>query len=186
MRVGAGAALMLAIYIFPIFSSGSRNIGNIETIHGIPYPKDGQAIIVEEKLAHADIFLQEPVLAKQLILTISFEPGNTKAIDVGIREGGFWFGYAKEPLYRRGVDPAAFQTKQIRFPLSTAFQDTDRSIDSMFFSTTSVSTADIEEQDHDSVSWKVYSVTANVAPYAVSYAEVKSYLHSILSRERAL
>ncbi len=186
IQVCAGVVLALAIYMFPIFSSGSRDVGRIETIHGIGYPKDGQAVIVEEKLAHGDVFLQEPVLGKQLTLTISFEPGNTKAIDIGVREGGFWFGYAKQPLYRSGVDLATFQTKQIRFPLSTAFQDKDRSIDTMLFSTTSVSTADIEEQDHDSVSWKIYSYNATVTPHAVSYAEVKSYLRSIFSRERAL
>lgn len=184
--IAAGVGIALLVYLLPVVSSGTRRIGTLETIHGIPYSHDGETILVEEKLAHADMYLQESVFAKRLHVLVSFEPGNTNAIDIGVREGGFWFGYAKQPLYRRGKDPAGFQTKEIIFPLTTIFQEKDRSIDTMLFSTSATSTTAIEEADADTVSWKLYSMIASTRTYVPGVQEVKQYIRSIISRERAL
>ncbi len=184
--IAAGVGIALLVYLLPVVSSGTRRIGKLETIHGIPYPHDGETILVEEKLAHADVYLQEPVFAKQLHMLVSFEPGNTNAIDIGVREGGFWFGYAKQPLYRKGKDPAGFQTKEIIFPLTTIFQEKDRSIDTMLFSTSATSTTAIEEADADTVSWKLHSMIASTSTYMPTMQETKEYIRSIISRERAL
>ncbi len=181
-----GIAIALLAYLIPVVSSGTRSIGTLETIHGIPFAHDGGTIIVEEKLAHTDIFLQEPVFAKQLHVLLSFEPGNTEAIDVGVREGGFWLGYAKQSLYRKGKDPDGFQTKELVFPLTTAFQEKDRSIDLMVFSTSGRSTSAIEEADADTVSWKLHSILASTSTYMPTIEETKEYIKSIISRERAL
>lgn len=169
-----GACIPIVIFIGSIFSAGERQIGKLENIWGIPYPNNGSMIIVQEKLAHADIFLQESVFGKNLHLTVSFNPGAAEAIDVGIREGGFWLGYAKEPLYRKGKDPNGFQTKEFTVPLTSMFQDTDRSIDMMFFA------------DRDVVSWSVHAVRATVNPVFPTFQEIKEYGKSIITRERAL
>lgn len=184
--IATGVGIALLVYLLPVVSSGTRGIGTLETIHGVPYPHDGETIIVEEKLAHTDVYLQEPVFAKQLHLFVSFEPGNTDAIDVGVREGGFWFGYAKQPLYRKGKDPNGFQTKELTFPLTTAFQEKDRSIDIMLFGTSATSTAAIEEADNDTVFWKLHSMIASTRTYMPTIQEAKEYIRSIVSRERAL
>lgn len=167
-------ALPGVLYAASVFSAGERRVGVIETIHGIPYPHDEAATLVEEKLAHVDVFLQEPVFGKKLTVTVSFDPGNTQVIDIGVREGAFWLGYAKTQLYRKGIDQKGFQTKHIVFPLTAMFQDTDRSIDIMFFA------------DRDTVSWSMYALRATAAPTMPSRSEIISYIHAVLSRERAL
>lgn len=169
-----GVAIAAIFYAASLLTTGERRVGVIESIHGIPYPRDGGAIVIEEQLAHADVFLQEPVLGKKLHVAVSFDPGNTQTIDLGVREGAFWLGYTKLPLYRKGRDIRALQTKTLVFPLSTMFQETDRSIDMMFFA------------DRDDVSWKIHSMQAVTTTVMPSQSDIILYIRSVLFRERAL
>lgn len=169
-----GVALAAIFYAASLYSSGDRRIGVIESIHGIPYPRNAGAIVIEEQLAHTDVFLQEPVLGKMLTSTVTFDPGTAQTIDMGVREGAFWLGYTKLPLYKKGIDIRELQTKTLVFPLSTMFQETDRSIDMMFFA------------DRDDVSWKIHSMQASTTTVMPSRSDIILYIRSVLSRERAL
>ncbi len=169
-----GILIPAILYAISLTSSGERAVGVLETIQGIPYPKDSTVMRVEENLAHADIYLQEPVFAKELTMTVSFEPGNAQSVDLGVREGSFWLGYAKQPLYTKGIDPLGFQTKELHFPLTTMLQEKDRSLDIMFFA------------NGEDVSWSIHRIRASVTPIVPSLQETKEYIKSIIMRERAL
>lgn len=170
-----GIAIVLVVFIAPVLFSGDRRIGVLETIHGIPFAVDNATTHIEEDLAHADIFLKEPLIAKKLMLTISFDPKKTQSIEVGVREGGFWLGYAKKVVYQQGKDKLGFQAKEIQFPLTTMFQDKDRSIDVMFFS-----------KSQTPISWDIHAIRAETKLTDPSFPDVKEYIKSILKRERAL
>lgn len=163
------------IFLLSLLSSGEREIEALETIYGIPYPIIQSNTIIEEEMAHADINLHESVLAKQLHLLISFDPGNTSSIDVGIRENDFWLSYETIPLYRKGVNPVGIQTKEIDILLSDTFQETDRSLDMMLFS-----------KSASAPIWSIHGLRATVEPVMPSRPELVAYIRSILQRERAL
>lgn len=159
------------IFCISLLQSGERTVKNLETIHGIPYPSDAGKIIIEEDMAHADVNLQEPVLAKQATFVVSFDPGNASSIDFGVRENDFWLSYQKYPLFRASSDQRKLQTKEITVPLSNMFQDTDRSLDIMFFA--------------DSP-WSINAIRATVTPVLPTLQELKAYIKSVIKRERAL
>lgn len=164
-----------SIFLLSLTSSGDREVERLETIHGIPYPMIQGNTVIEEDMAHADINLRESVLAKQLRLVISFNPGNASSMDIGIRENDFWLSYEKQPLFRRGSDPTGTQTKEITIRISNAFQETDRSLDMMVFT---------EGTSHPA--WSINSLRATVTPVMPTRAELSAYVRSILKRERAL
>jgi hypothetical protein len=185
MPVVGGVLIWSVMFCIPLFSSGERRVGTLETIHGIPYPTEQGSISVTEKLAHADIFLQEPVLGKDAAIQITFNPGNAVEIDLGIRENDFWLGYVKVPLFRKGIDREGFQTKELHIPLSRAFQETDRSLDVMLFAKSASSSDAVEEADMDSVAWSVLSMGVRVTPHFPTMDDIQGYGKSIITRERA-
>lgn len=183
-----GASILVAtIFCIPLFYRGSRSLGAIENIHGIPFPKTDEGTVVTEKLAHADIFLAEPVLAKNVRLAITFNPGNSTKLSVGIRENDFWLSYPKVELYEAtsNAQPVT-QTKIISIPLTDKLQDKDRSIDLMFFAENSASSAAVDEGIHDQTSWQLVSLEAEVLPTLPTKPEFKDYVKSILKKERPL
>ncbi len=169
-------AITCAIFIFSLMKFGERSLGTLETIHGIPYPMSDGATVILEDMAHADLFLREPVLAKQAKFTVSFDPKNSESIDLGIRENEFWLSYKKYPLYRKGIDVPTLQTKEITIPLTTALQDTDRSVDLMFFT----------DNNGSAPEWRIQTFRASLEFDMPSVAETKAYVKSIITRERAL
>ena len=175
-----------AVYMRSVLSSGTVAIAPLETIHAIPYPLQNGVTLVNEKLAHADIFLQAPVFAKKLSLTVTFDPKNTTSIDAGIRSGSFWLGYDKQSLYKKGVDSVGIQKKTLVFPLTASFEDTNQSIDLMFFGQSAQSTTAVEEDETDTVSWSVSDIHATVHPMLPSKAQVKDYIKSLWNREREI
>ena len=130
--------LPLLLIVPSTLSSGQRNIGTIENIHGISFPEQNNSLHITEVLAHADIFLKEPVFAKVLKLTVTFTPQSTQSIDVGVRANPFWLSYEKINIYQANQqDSSKTQlTKTITIPLTDKLQDKDHSIDLMFFATT--------------------------------------------------
>lgn len=171
-------AIPMALFCYSLTRSGERVVEPLETMHGIPYSLSNGKTTIEENLAHADINLIEPVLAKTLHLTIAFDPGNTSHIDVGIRENDFWLSYKKYPLFDTLKDPKGSQIKEISIPLSDAFQETDRSIDMMLFSETQSTTAH--------VLWNIGAIRATVESNIPTTEEMFSYIKSIIKKERAL
>ena len=171
-----GVLIPCAIFAFSVLADGERNLGVLENIHGIPYPQENGSVLITEEMAHADLFLQEPVFAKQAKLMIRFNPGNTETITLGIREDEFWLSYRKYPLYKKGIDQPGVQTKEITIPLTAALQDTNRSVDLMFFADTT----------NKSVQWNIHAFHASLLTDMPTFVETKKYIKSIIIRERAL
>lgn len=165
--------------------AGPRAISPIENIHGIPFPAlPGQPTIITEKLAHTDIFLKEPVLAKKLKLTVTFSPGNLTKLEVGVRENSFWLSYPKVTLYA-GNEGGLSITKTITIPLTDKLADKGGSVDLMFFATNPTSQTIEDEGIADQTLWQLYSLKTEVFPTWLSWPEVKDYIKSIITREKA-
>lgn len=174
--IAAGILILLipsTLFAVSIGKSGERDIGVLETIHGIPYPIHDESIVILEDMAHADLFLKESVFAKRAHVTVTFDPKNATSIDLGIRENEFWLSYVRYPLYQKGVDTPGFQTKEILIPLTRMIQDTDRSVDLMFFT-------------EGSLNWRIHAFRASLESDMPTFQEAKSYIKSVLIRERAL
>ncbi len=169
-----------------VMFSGPVDIAPLETIHAIPYPVQDGSTIILEKLAHADIFLHAPVFAKQLDITLTFDPKNSVSIDAGIRSGSFWLGYDKQLIYKKGIDQAGTQTKTLHFPLTASFEDVNQSIDLMLFAQSPQSTNAVEEDDHDTVSWSISDIHATVHPVFPPMSQIKDYVKSLWNREREI
>lgn len=172
-----GSFVILAIVTLPsLLSSGPRRIGVLENIHGIPYPMQDNGILILEDMAHADVYLAESVFAKQATFTITFDPKSVEQIDFGVRENSFWLSYEKHQLYRKGVDPLGPQSKSITIPLTRMIQESDRSIDTMFFATAANGLPE----------WSIQEFHGTVDIVMPTWNEVKSFGKSILTRERPL
>ena len=180
------AAVITAV---TLTSQARPRIGPITNIHGIPFPQAEGSIIVTEKLAHADIYLKQPPLAKQLILTITFTPHATALLEVSIRENPFWLSYPKYVLYEKKSDtPIASSsiTKTVFIPLTDKIVDQDHSVDLMFFASSPDSKDTEDEGILDTTYWQLHDLTTQVEFYQPNKAELKDYLKSILSREKPL
>lgn len=178
--------LAAAAFVFPLFKSGQRVMGTLESIHGIPFPQTASGVEITEALAHADIFLQEPVVGKKLTLTISFEPKDLKKLSLGIRDNSFWLSYTPITIYDASVDQKSVITKKITIPLTDKLQDTNGSVDLMFFADDAKETNNIDQSTQDKTLWYVHSLTANVKPVLPTKAELKDYSKSIIYQEKAL
>jgi hypothetical protein len=180
-----GCGLAVVIFAISLVPVGPRKLGAVENIHGIPYPKDSNAIVITEELAHADIYLMEPVLAKQLELTITYRPVNLTSLAVGVREDSFWLSYGgKQGIYptptlispsREGEKKEGVITTSLSIPLTDKLQETDHSLDLMFFA-----------ESDDEVRWELHNVNAKVSYAWPTYQQFRNYVGSIIKRERAL
>jgi hypothetical protein len=174
--IALGIGIPVILFCGSLVKEGDRSFGVIETIHGIPYPvQDGSTRILED-MAHVDLFLQEPVLGKKVLVTITFDPENSDSIDIGVRDNEFWLSYIKYPLYKKGQDPKTIQTKTIEIPLSLALADTNRSVDMMIFTQSSSALPQ----------WRIRDIHASVEFDMPSVFETKSYVKSVLMKERPI
>ncbi|MBI1833817.1 MAG: hypothetical protein HYR90_03235 [Candidatus Andersenbacteria bacterium] len=180
---GVVVLLIVAGFCFDVAQRGPREVSALESIAGIPYPRLDDSVQISEKLAHADIYLREPVFMKELELTIRFHPGNTKNLTVGVRENDFWLSYPPVVLWTAG-NAHEWQERTITVPLTNKFQETDRSIDLMFFAETDTPT-DIDAGINQTASWEVRELSARVRYTWPTIAETKDYIRSVLRRERA-
>ena len=92
--------LVLLLFSLSLLGTGERKVGPVETIQGIPYARGAAGIHIDEAMAHADIYLGQPVIGKKLILTLEFIPTTISGLSVGVRENSFWLSYEKNQLYR--------------------------------------------------------------------------------------
>lgn len=164
----SGVVVTALLLLASLLPQGLRDHGPVENIHGIPYPAEDDHIIITEPLAHADIYLNESVLAKKLVLEIDFDPGNTTGLAVGVREDPFWLSYD-------GRVPAA---RTVVIPLTDKLQEPNRSIDLMFFAEAPRSPGE--------VGWELHSLSARVEYALPDWPQLRNYARSILYRERAL
>lgn len=180
------SALLLIAVLFSasLLPIGGRSLRVTENIHGVPFPKQENIILITEPHAHADVYLQEPVLAKQLELTITYRPVNLTSLAVGIREDSFWLSYgSKQEIFRAGntsgvaTDSSEVKETQITIPLTDKLQETDRSLDLMLFA---------EGADNADPLWELHDISANITHAKPTLAQFKDYARSILKRERAL
>lgn len=185
LGLGIFVGLIAVIMVIDLTASGERNHSDIESIDGIPFPVANGTVLVEEKLAHADVYLTETTFAKALKLTVTFDPGNLTSLAVGIRENSFWLSYPKVPLWNANMD-GGMQTKTITIPITDALQDSDRSLDLMFFAQTAQSTPEVDEGVHDTVNWQLMGLTTTIDYATPTIAQTKNFIRSVLTRERPL
>lgn len=196
--VSIAIIVLLAVYAIPIHSNGQRRVGVLENIDGIPFPLKANAVLITEKLAHADVYLQEPVVGKNLTLAITFMPHKIENLKIGVRENAFWLSYQWYNIYESRNDVAQVITSEhevveeksvtrtVIIPLTDKLQETDRSIDIMLLAQNSHSTADIDEGVHDTTLWELHDIKVKVNTTIPSGQQLKDYVRSILSRERAV
>ncbi len=176
LTIVSAALLTLSIYAVSLLSQDSLLLGHVENIHGIPFSQNNKNILIEESLAHADIYLKQPVFAKEIVLNIQFIPANIQSLAVGIRENDFWLSYPKNTMYEQENTPTNNLqpiTSKITIPITDKLQETDQSLDLMFFA------------EGENIQWELVSLTANVQYAWPNYLEFKDYARSILKRERA-
>jgi hypothetical protein len=170
-----GCSIPAGIYAVSVMQSGTRSIGTVTNIHGIPFPEVDGAVHILEDMAHTFIYLREPVAFKTVEVVVTFHPGNATHLAVGIRENPFWLSYPKHTIYEEGAHPAERQTRQITIPLTDKLQRPDRSIDMMFF-------AESEQE----VSWQLYDIEVTVTPAMAPRDQLRQYIRSIIRKERPL
>lgn len=171
-----------AVFLLSLTSSGERAYGAVENIDGIPFPVQDDSILITEKLAHVDVYLREPTIFKRLVISADVDPQDLLQLDVGVREGEFWLSYPKHTLLTSAS--RGRRTVTVSIPLTDKLQDSDRSVDVMFFATAAGASAKEDEGVDDTAEWKLYTLTARTEFMIPSVAEVKDYLRSILKRER--
>lgn len=180
-----GGLLIFASVFLP---GGPRAVGALENIHGIPFPPADGAVIVTEKLAHADIYLTEPVLAKKLALTITFSPLALDRLEVGIRDNAFWLSYPKYTIYQKDLPTNNYQlqTRSVTIPLTDKLRDKDGSIDLMFFATYPGSTASEDEGLADATLWQLHTLNAHTSYEWPAAAATKDFIRSLVRREKPI
>lgn len=188
LAVASSIAILIAALsaVSVALRSGERDISAVENIDGIPYPQDHGATIITEKLAHADIYLREPVIAKKLTLTITFTPHTTQRLSVGIRENAFWLSYPKYEIYRAHDNKSQEkpQTVQVTIPLTDKLKDANGSIDLMLFAEEDEAGESVDEKEFDTTLWELTALNAKIAPSVPSWLETKDFLKSILTHEK--
>lgn len=184
--VGVGIAACLLIFAASILPRGQREVGRIESAQGIPFPALEGTTTITQTLAHADVFLREPVVFKQLTLSFEFRPITTTPLAVGVRENSFWLSYRPVTFFSPDEESdTAWQTATVNFPLTDKLQEADRSIDVMFIAGKQAE-AFLENQVNDPTLWEMRNLRAAVSVYWPSRDELKDYIRSVLYMERAL
>jgi hypothetical protein len=179
-----------ALAASPLLRSGPQDTGTLENIDGIPYPERDGVVTVTEKLAHADIYLKEPALAKDLVLSVTFTPYDTTRLEVGIRENSFWLSYPRQVIYQAKDTPRQDEpesiTHTVTIPLTDKLTDSDGSVDLMFFAENKHSTRSEDEGIDDATLWRLDDMAATTVLAKPSPAALKDYVRSILTREKPL
>jgi hypothetical protein len=182
----SGIIVTILLFISQILFTGIRELTPIENIKGIPFAYRENAWHITEKLAHADIRLHEPSLAKTAEVTLAFEPKAITTLAVGIRDNSFWLSYEPTVIYDRSQPATGIIETTVQLPLTAALQDKDRSVDLMFFAATDHTTAAIDDSASETTYWLLHRIDVQVQPTAPSWGELKDYIRSTITRERPL
>ncbi|MEX0650088.1 MAG: hypothetical protein WD200_03740 [Candidatus Andersenbacteria bacterium] len=174
------------IFALSLVLSGERAYGLIENIDGVPFTVANEATLVTEKLAHLDVYLREPALFKRLVITVEFDPQNLRQLDVGVREGEFWLSYPRHTIYDALQHTSGRKSITIPINLTDKLQDSDRSVDVMFFAAAEGATSKEDEGVDDTALWELYNFTAHTEFTFPTTDEMKDYIRSVIKRERPL
>jgi len=165
----------------------TKQLGPLENIKGIPFPQRDNLTLITEQMAHADVYLNESVLAKQLRLSITFTPLDSASISVGLRENPFWLSYDKKPIYdsTSSNDPAQQIKSEVVIPLTDKLPDRDGSLDLMIF-TNEPNLALADTPDQDKTFWLLHNIKAEVEYVRPSLPEIKNFILSNIKREKPI
>ncbi|MEX1997101.1 MAG: hypothetical protein WEA04_00275 [Candidatus Andersenbacteria bacterium] len=181
----AAIALIIGSSVLPY---GQRAVSQIENIHGVSYPVEDDLITVTEALAHFDVYLQEPVIAKKLHLTFDFIPFAEDHLGVGVRENSFWLSYEPQLFYQAGSSDkktTALHSASLTIPLSDKIQERDRSIDVMFMAAPA-NHLPLPDPLTDTTYWQIKNLHATVEYDKPSTSAWRDFIRSIIRRERVL
>lgn len=183
----AAVGLVVVLFGVSLLPTGERTVRPLHNLHGVPYPVAGTGQLILEKLAHTDVYLREPVFAKQVVLDITFIPYATGELAVGVRRDPFWLSYERKTFFeQRGGEQTTPQTARVVIPVTDALQEADRSIDVMFFAGTDFSEATLDLGETDTTRWQLVSLQAAVLYSWPTVEQAKDYIRSIVQRERPL
>lgn len=192
--VGLSGVIVCVLLLAAWWPSGPRTVRPLESIAGVPYPLvDGRAQVYEH-LAHADIALDQPVVGRELTLTITFIPHRVQALAIGIRENSFWLSYPWQTFYEAAgeADVREPRTATVTIPLTDKLADRDQSLDLMILATPPGSLPPLEDRMSDDTWWEAVALTADVQPAALRLTRVRDlvmiadYVTSLVRRERVL
>ncbi len=184
---GIALAICGLIFAVSLFPAGPRDLSLLENIDGVPYVADSDGgLLVSEELAHADVYLKEPILLKQMRIKVDFDPLDLDRLAVGVRENEFWLSYEQNVIYNRHEPGSGRRTKEIVVPLTDKLQDKDRSVDLMFFAKTPTSTEAHDRGPSDDSLWKLYDVSVSVERVWPNVSQLKNFFKAVISRERPL
>lgn len=190
--VYTGGAILLLIFLAATLLNYSKThpvaISAIENIDGIPFPTNKDTIITE-KLAHADIYIENSPFARALKITTTFKPLNTTSLFVGIRENSFWLSYPKHQICcsQEQVDRGnTATTTTVTIPITDKLLDTNDSLDLMYFSANADSSNKEDEGIYDKTLWVLEDIQIISSPATPTRLQIKDYIISKLTFERPL
>lgn len=186
--ITAALAITACIIGSSVLPYGQRAVSHIENIQGVPYPVEGDLITVVEALAHFDVYLREPVIAKKLHLTFDFIPFAVTQLGVGVRENSFWLSYEPQLFYQAGSSDKSTTTLHsvsLTIPLSDKIQERDRSIDVMFMAAPA-NLLPLADPLTDTTYWQIKNLQATVEYDRPSLSAWRDFIRSIVRRERVL
>jgi hypothetical protein len=187
-----GLLVFLALSIFllvPMLGVGQRSLVLLENIHGIPFSVQNTSTIITERLAHVDVSLHEPVLAKKLELTITFTPRQVRRLSVGVRENSFWLSYPDQTFYEATMTdtaPTTPRTAHVEIPLTDKLADQDQSIDVMFFADRAAGLTHIDDGPADQTLWTIENLEARTKLTWPTWPQWRDFIRSVVKRERIL
>lgn len=185
-------AIVLLVTVGYVFFNFFRvydvDSGQVENIDGISFPELDNTVITE-KLAHADVYIDNNSFARALKITITFKPLDTVSLFVGIRENSFWLSYPKYQLCCTQVqdnDKTSTTSVTVIIPITDKIVDGDGSLDLMFFATNADSTNKEDEGLDDQTLWVLEDIQVTSVPVVPTFGQIKDYIKSRLTRERLL
>lgn len=184
IALGIGIAIILVLVtIIPV---GQRTVSPLENISSLPLPTKDGVTTITESLAHADIQLKEPVLAKKLMLQIDFIPQDSKNLAVGIRENSFWYSYTPLIFFETSHDalsPQEIHHARVEIPLTDKLADRNQTLDMLLFTNVPVDPA---KAVATTTQWQLIHIQATTAYTWPNMAELKDFMRSLLMQERVI
>jgi len=176
--------IILVISILILSRQYQIDTGQVENIDGLPFPLIHDTVVITEKLAHTDIYLNQTRFAKQATITVTFSPQSITDLSLGIRRDPFWLSYDKLSLCcsrQELTQPDTPITKTVNIPLTDKWQDHDQSLDLMFFATNPSSTSSEDEGIADQTLWHLHGLSIVSSSIKPTSPAIKDFLKSLLS-----
>ena len=180
--------LFFLVVLSQFYKTHPVETGQIENIDGIPFPKPDHTVITE-KLAHADVYVNNFSFARVLKITTTFQPLNTTSLFIGIRENSFWLSYPKYEICctteQRDNNTSSISAT-VTIPITDKLIDTNGSLDLMFFSTNATSTDKEDEGISDKTMWILEDIQITSRPTTPTIPEIKDYILSRFKHKKPL